>query len=87
MQVSVRELKSHLSHYLQQAHAGQRINITSHRKIIACLQGSTDQNSSGLDKLLAGGTVTWSGKKPRGSQVTLPKGDKSMSELVLEMRG
>lgn len=87
MQVSVRELKSHLSHYLQQAHAGKRINITSHRKIIACLQGATDQSSSGLDKLLAEGTVTWSGRKPTGSHITLPESDKNMAELVLEMRG
>lgn len=87
MQVSVRELKSHLSHYLQQAHAGKRIDITSHRKVIACLQGSTDQNSSGIEKLLAEGTATWSGRKPSGSHITLPNSDKSMSELVLEMRG
>lgn len=37
MQISVRDLKNHLSEYLRRARAGERLTVTSHGKAIAVL--------------------------------------------------
>lgn len=85
MQVSVRELKTHLSHYLQQTRAGKEIDITSHRKVIARLRGVPSSSNTGIQALLAAG-ATWSGGKPAGADLVISKTSLSMSELILEMR-
>lgn len=46
MEVSVRELKNHLSEYLRRAQTGERIVITSHGKAIASLSSVSDSELS-----------------------------------------
>jgi antitoxin (DNA-binding transcriptional repressor) of toxin-antitoxin stability system len=86
MQVSVRELKTHLSHYLQQTSSGQEIDITNHRRIIARLRGVASIGSTGIQALLAK-DATWSGRKPIGANLVASHSTQSLSELILEMRG
>lgn len=85
MQVSVREFKSHLSSYLQQASNGQPIEITKHRKIIARLQATSLEEQKGVEALLSD-CSTWSGKKPKGAEIALTESEHSLSDLVLDMR-
>ncbi len=98
MEVSMQEFKSHLAQYVGQARAGQVIELTSHRKIVARLVGvpldapiDTPLDapfvvSEGISKLLATKRVTWHGGKPKGAQLQLLSQGKSMSDMVLEDR-
>ncbi len=87
MQVSIRELKAHLSQYLCRARAGQSLEITSHRKIVARIIGVPTTSDSGIARLLAGGTATWAGGKPAGAGLRLTAKGTPVSQMVLEDRG
>ncbi|OQX12472.1 MAG: hypothetical protein BWK73_14800 [Thiothrix lacustris] len=86
MQVSIRELKIYLSHYLQQTRGGESIDITSHRRIIARLQGGGGAENPGIQALLAKG-ATWSGRKPVGANLVVSHTKHSLPDLILDMRG
>jgi prevent-host-death family protein len=87
MQVSMREFKSHLSQYVEQAQAGQSIELTSYRKVVARIVGVPATDSTGVARLLAAGAASWMGGKPLGAALELQTGGKSMSSLVQEDRG
>jgi prevent-host-death family protein len=87
MEVSIHEFKSHLSQYVGKAQAGQLIELTSHRKVVARLVGVPSAGSAGISRLLTSGLASWQGGKPQGAALILKSGGKSMSELVLEGRG
>ncbi len=87
MEVPMRDFKSHLSQYVLQAQAGQAIELTSHRKVVARLVGVPATESAGLARLLAAGVATWQGGKPEGAALSLQAGGKLPSALVLEDRG
>lgn len=86
MEVSMQEFKSHLAQYVGHAQAGQVIELTSHRKVVARLIGVPSVPNEGIGKLLASGRGTWHGGKPKGAQLQLSPEGKSMSDLVLEDR-
>jgi prevent-host-death family protein len=86
MEVSMREFKSHLSQYVGQAQAGQQIELTSHRKVVARLVGVPVAESQGISRLLAAGVANWKGGKPTGASFVLRSGGKLMSEMVKEDR-
>ena len=87
MEVSMREFKSHLSRYVLQAQAGQAIELTSHRKVVARLVGVPPAESAGVARLLTAGVASWQGGKPEGAAFALQAGGKPLSALVLEDRG
>lgn len=87
MQVSMREFKSHLSQYVEQAQAGQSIELTSHRKVVARIVGVPPTDCTGVARLLAAGVASWKEGKPAGATFKLLKGGKLMSTMVLEDRG
>lgn len=84
MEVSIREFKSHLSHYVVRAQAGQTIELTSHRKVVARIVGVPPSDSSGIARLSA--VASWQGGKPAGAELILQPGGKSISAIVLEDR-
>ncbi|MEA3276227.1 MAG: type II toxin-antitoxin system prevent-host-death family antitoxin [Pseudomonadota bacterium] len=86
MQVSIRELKAHLSQYLSRARAGQSFEVTSHRKIVARIIG-VPASDSGLSRLLASGAATWAGGKPAGASLRLRAKGTPVSQMVMEDRG
>jgi|AOMP01.1.fsa_nt_gi prevent-host-death family protein len=86
MQVSIRELKAHLSRYLAQAQKGQLLDITSHRKVVARIVGVPSTESVGVTRLLAGGSAHWLGGKPVGAAIHLSPVGRSISEMILEDR-
>lgn len=87
MQVSMREFKSHLSRYVVQAQAGQLIELTSHRKVVARIVGIPAAANAGVSRLLAAGAASWQGGKPAGAEISLLERGKPVSALVMEDRG
>ena len=93
MRVSVRELKNHLSHYLHRLRQGESFIITSRGKPVGELRGlppkPRDPALAARNRLHA---LPWirpgKGGKPRGAcpPVTWPRGEKPLSELMLEDR-
>lgn len=88
MIVAVRELKSSLSRVLSLAQEGEVIEVTSHSRPIARILGIPQQADVGLRRLMATGTLSWGGGKPRlAPPVKLARGGKSVSQMLLEDRG
>jgi len=91
MNVAVRELKDHLSEYLNRASAGEEVVVTSHGKPIARLAPLIDNSSeaSVLEQLRSqpwvrpgkGGELL-----PVANPTAWKAGDTSLSDLVLEDR-
>lgn len=87
MSIAIRELKASLSRVLSRAQQGEIIEVTSHNKPIARIVGIPLQAEAGLRGLIASGTLSWSGGKPR-SRAPLeisPRGT-PVSQMVLEDR-
>ncbi len=85
--VGIRDLKTHLSSYLEKVQKGHTIIITSHGKPIANLTPSREELSDRIKALQAAGLVAWNGKKLRDiSPVAVNHGKKLASDIVVEMR-
>lgn len=87
--VSVAELKAHLSAYLTKARAGRAIQVTSHRRPVACITGVPEQAPAGLARLIARGQVTPGDGQPLRLKppIRLSADGPLVSDLVLEDRG
>lgn len=85
--IGIRDLKAHLSSYLEKVQNGHTIVITSHGKPIAQLTPTREELMDRVKTLQAAGLIAWSGKKP---SVRIPKlvnkSDKLISDLVLDLR-
>ena len=90
-QVSVRDLKTHLSEWLARAQAGEVVEVTSHRKPIAritAVKPAASGLSSSLQKAIDAGLISWSGQKPVfPPPIKLRGKGKLISEIVIEDRG
>ena len=88
MDVSVRELRNGLSRYLRRVQRGESVLVTSRGKPIAHLVPLPSVVPEA--ELLAGlpGIDAGSGGKPKGARrpVRVKRGQKSVSEIVLEER-
>jgi prevent-host-death family protein len=90
-QVSVRDLKTHLSKWLGRVQAGEVVEVTSHRKPIAritAVNSAESSSSSPLQKAIDAGLISWNGQKPNlPPPVKLRGKGKLLSEIVIEDRG
>jgi prevent-host-death family protein len=90
-QVSVRDLKTHLSEWLGRVQAGEVVEVTSHRKPIAritAVNSAESSSSSPLQKAIDAGLISWNGQKPNlPPPVKLRGKGKLLSEIVIEDRG
>ncbi len=99
MQVSVRELKAHLSEYLRRVQAGEEITITSRSRVVGRLVAPVNKEdaegnevAAALERLRAQPWVHAPEQegKPRGlspeERIPTPEGEKPLSEIVLEDR-
>jgi prevent-host-death family protein len=90
-QVSVRDLKTHLSEWLGRVQAGEVVEVTSHRKPIARITAVKPANSgitSPLQKAIDAGLISWNGQKPVFPPPVKLRGQgKLVSEIVMEDRG
>jgi prevent-host-death family protein len=85
--IGIRDLKAHLSAYLEKAQKGHTVIITSHGKPVAQLTPISDDLMGRVKALQAAGLISWSGKKVKpGNPVAVNKSDKLVSDVILEMR-
>ena len=90
-QVSVRDLKTHLSQWLARAQAGEVVEVTCHRQPIARITAVKQPDSAAtnpLQKAIDAGLVSWNGQKPVfPTPVNLRGEGKLISEIVIDDRG
>lgn len=85
--IGIRDLKAHLSSYLEKVQNGHTIIITSHGKPIAQLTPTKEELMERVKALQAAGLITWSGKKVVPAKpVVINKSEKLVSDIVVEMR-
>lgn len=86
--VSIRELKSRLSHYLRLARAGESVVITDRGVPVGRLVPIEPDVQARLAALRAAGVVQWSGRRlaPRRPTIRLAPG-KTAADLIVEDRG
>ena len=84
MEAGVRELRDHLSRYLELVRDGHEVTVTDHGKAVARIVPLDHPRP--LDRLIAEGLVTPSRqpKRPRRGQAIKTKG--TVSDLVAEQR-
>lgn len=87
MQVSVGELKNHLSQYLHKVQGGLKVVVTSHRVPFAVINGIPVEEKTKLSKVYQLEDVEWNGKKPKGNKNGPKIRGKTVAEMVLEDRG
>ena len=90
-QVSVRDLKTHLSEWLGRVQAGEVVEVTSHRKPIARITAVKPAASASTDPLqqaIDAGVISWNGQNPViPPPVKLNDGGPLISDIVIEDRG
>jgi len=90
-QVSVRDLKTHLSAWLSRAQAGDVVEVTSHRKPIARITAVEPEGpgvSRPLQRAQDAGLVSWNGQKPAlPAPIRLQGQGPLVSAIVLDDRG
>lgn len=90
-QVSVRDLKTHLSEWLGRVQAGEEVEVTSHRKPIAritAVKPAAPAPTSPLQKAIDAGLISWNGQKPNLPPPVKLRGQaKLLSDIVIEDRG
>jgi prevent-host-death family protein len=90
-QVSVRDLKTHLSEWLARVRSGEVVEVTSHRRPIARITAVKPAASAGTNpfqKAIDAGVISWNGQKPvLPPPVRLNHGGPLMSDIAIEDRG
>lgn len=86
MQVSVHELKNHLSQYLQRVKKGELIIITSHHRPVAKLTSVPQELGDDANALLLLEGISWNGKKPKGGKNRPKIIGKTVADYIIEDR-
>lgn len=86
MQVSVHELKNHLSQYLLRVKQGELIIITSHHKPVAKLVSIPQELGGDIEAILQLEGVHWNGKKPQGGENCPKVTGNTVANYVIEDR-
>lgn len=82
-EVGIRELRDHLSRYLERAEAGEEIVITDRGRAIARVVPLSGERT--IDRLIREGKVT-PAKRPKGPAPRPIKAKGTVSDLVAEQR-
>ena len=86
--IGIRELKSHLSAYLQRVKAGETVVITERGRPVGRILPIEDSLEEAVRRLGEAGVLAWSGRKLGRSRpaAPTPRGKRTVSELLLEDR-
>ena len=84
MEAGVRELRDHLSRYLEAVRDGQEVTVTDHGKAVARLVPLNQPRT--IDRLIAEGIVTPAATAKRPSSRRRVKASGTVSDLVAEQR-
>jgi antitoxin (DNA-binding transcriptional repressor) of toxin-antitoxin stability system len=88
MHVPMNEFKSNLAKYIGIAQSGERVDLTSHKKVVAYVVGVPAIQNQGIQQMIASGAASWQGgAKPKGAKLALLAGGKSLAAIVQEDRG
>jgi prevent-host-death family protein len=82
--VGIRELKIHLSTYVDYAKRGEEVVVTEHGREVALLVPITDERRA-VFGLVAEGAAKWSGGKPAGLAKAKISGE-SLAETIIADR-
>jgi len=87
--VSIRELKSRLSHYLRLTRSGETLVITDRGVPVGRLVPIEQTLESRLDAMRESGMLRWSGRRlaRRQPTVKIANGGKTVADMVIEDRG
>lgn len=85
--VGIRDLKTHLSSYLEKVKMGHTVVITLHGKPVAQLTPTKEELIDRVKALQTAGLVAWNGKKLKPSKpVLINKSKKLASDIYMEMQ-
>ena len=85
--VSIRELKSRLSHYLRLAKAGQIVEITERGKPVGRIVPVASSLEERIEAARRSGLVSWNGQKLKPLEpVAKVRTKKTVAQLVVEDR-
>lgn len=85
MEVGIRELRNHLSRYLEQVQQGEEITVTDRGRAVARILPLSGERT--IDRLIREGLVT-PAREPKRRELPPPiKANGTVSDLVIEMRG
>lgn len=85
--IGIRDLKTHLSNYVQQAKAGNVVIITERGEPVAKLTPIRPTVKQRLDELIEAGLLEWSGQPlPPFTPEVATHGDRTVADLLLEDR-
>lgn len=85
--VGIRDLKAQLSQYLRQVKSGETIIITEWGKPVGRIIPIETSLNEKMETLISTGFIVWSGGKlPPTMPVAKLKGNKTISQLLLEDR-
>ena len=92
IEVSIRDLKSHLSAHLRRLEQGETITVTRRGKpvaVISPVEAGEDELTRKMRELVARGVISWSGRKPLfpRKRIRLIGEGPTMSEMVIADRG
>jgi prevent-host-death family protein len=87
VQVSIRELKSRLSHYLRLTKAGESVVITERGKPIGRIVPTTASAENRINIMMQAGLILWNKKKLAPiAPVAKVRGARTVSGLLIEDR-
>ncbi len=87
IETGIRELKTRLSAYMRRVKAGETIVITEHGKPIGRIVPVGQSTIEQMATLKRAGFINWNEKKlPQISPQARTRGDRSLSDLLLEDR-
>jgi prevent-host-death family protein len=87
-QVGIRELKTHLSRWVQEVKQGSTVVVTEHGRPVARLVPEPASFDDRVHALRASGLVQWSGRRLGKPAPRVPlRGRASVAELLIEDRG
>lgn len=84
-EVGIRDLKNHLSEYIEDVERGELLTVTRRGKPVVRIMPA--ESKTGLEQLIAEGKAHWSGRKPKlPKPIKLQGSGKSLSDYVIEGR-
>ncbi len=85
--VGIRELKTHLSRYLQRVKAGQTLLITERGQVVGRIVPAEQSLEERLDAMRAAGLLAWSGKRLQALEpIAQIEGNRTVAGLLIEDR-
>jgi prevent-host-death family protein len=85
--VGIRQLRNHLSAFLNRVRSGERLVVTDRGRMIAVISPPpTTEADRRIEAMLQEGLVRWKGGKPSGAKRPPRIEGKSVAEAVIEGR-